>query len=73
MKTIHATLLATVLVGLATYGIHMRFTAEGYEAATLNYRAKLTNIVGEVNSKKTTWTAGENDRWNYMGVDAIKG
>jgi len=33
----------------------------------------LKNIAEHVNSKKTTWKAGANKRWNYMGKAAIIG
>lgn len=31
------------------------------------------DMVNKINDMKTTWKAGHNDRWNYMGVEAIKG
>jgi len=33
----------------------------------------LKNMASEVNQKQSTWTAGPNKRWDYMGKSAIIG
>jgi len=44
-----------------------------HDLTSSNFHLGLMDMVNKVNGLKTTWKAGHNDRWNFMGVDAIKG
>jgi len=44
-----------------------------YNSETVEYHMTLKDMAHHVNEKKTTWKAGANKRWDYMGKAAIKG
>jgi len=44
-----------------------------HDKNTTAYHATLMNMAEKVNSMNTTWKAGLNSRWTFMGLEAIKG
>jgi len=56
--------------------MHMHKTtlqAPLYNQATVEYHMTLKDLAHEVNKKQSTWKAGANKRWDYMGKAAIIG
>lgn len=69
-----AILAAIIIVGTIIGITHYNMTpAPVMPLSTSQYTLGLLDLVNKVNEMKTTWKAGNNDRWNYMGPEAIKG
>jgi len=65
-----AIVVASTIIGIVHYTMN---TAPMTPLTTSQYTLGLMEMVNKVNDLKTTWKAGNNDRWNYMGAEAIKG
>jgi len=73
LAILFAVVFAASYLGVRMVDHKSLLSAPLYNRATQIYHQQIQDLATEVNLKKTTWTAGHNNRWDYMGKEAIIG